>query len=100
MKKPTNHSISRETILDTIAGLLQDVMQWSANPEWASNVVEHYEKATALIELLEVDDCGSIGGHDKNQPRASNIFDRWDWLYRKYDNPDKKRIIMFILYCT
>lgn len=82
-------SIDRKKILDTIGEHLESIIQWSGKTCFCENVTEYYHKALALIELLEAEDCGSTGGYDSGQPSAKNIFDRWDWLYRKYNNPEK-----------
>lgn len=86
-----NDNIDREILLNVIGDNLHQAMQWSDKAEWANKVAEYYYKAEALIEVLEIVDCGSIGGHDKGQPRACSLFNRWDWLYRKYGNPAGKR---------
>lgn len=46
------------------------------------NAVGHYHRAEALIELLEVLDCGSVGGYDKGQTEAHRrtLRNRYDWL--------------------
>ena len=59
---------------------------------WAENksydiVLRSEASAECLIELLEVADCGSIGGFDKGQEYRSNLFERWDWLIKKYHRP-------------
>jgi len=84
---------SRLTILKTIGDHFQGVIQWSRHhdADWAENVVQYLHQAEALIELLEVFDCGSIGGFDSFQPPPRTLFDRWDWLFRKYDKPDGLR---------
>lgn len=76
-------------ILNRIGHELGLVAQWSERPAWGQQMVGHHHKAEALIQLLEVFDCGQIGGFDKGQSRAQmrSLFDRWDWLYRKYDDP-------------
>ena len=84
-------SLSRQTILKHIGDSLALVVQWSKTPAWCENVVKYHHKAEALIEVLETKDCGSVGGFDKGQPRPRTLFDRWDWLYRKYDDPTGKR---------
>ena len=85
---PGNTSVPRDVILERAGDHLQGVVQWSGNPSWCENVVEHHHKAEGLIEVLEVLDCGSVGGFDGGQRPARTLFDRWDWLYRKYGNPE------------
>jgi hypothetical protein len=56
-KQPT-----RREILQDILECFQQIYQWNL---WCpSNTLEYYHKAEALIELLEVVDCGSVGGFD------------------------------------
>jgi len=47
-------------------------------------------KADAIIEILEVEDCGSIGGYDRQNPNilitGHKIYDRFLTVLRKYDN--------------
>jgi len=82
MTKTAEH-VDRETILKAIAGEFQQMMQWSGHSEWLHHVPFHRARAEALIELLEASDCGSHGGFDAGQPRAVDLFDRWDWLVKK-----------------
>ena len=89
--------ILRSELLRKIGDYFQAVMQdlglgkWS----WMSRSCAHAagaERAAALlIELLEVHDCGSVGGFDRGQSPGGNLFERWDWLYRKYGEPDGQR---------
>jgi len=84
-------SLSRQTILKHIGDSLHLVAQWSETPAWCEKVAKYYHHAEALIEVLETADCGSVGGFDNGQPRPRTLFDRLDWLYRKYDDPTGKR---------
>jgi hypothetical protein len=57
-------------------------------------------KADAIIEILEVEDCGSIGGYDKENRNVTitghKIYDRFLTVLRKYDNEkDIKPICSF-----
>jgi len=87
------NSVKRIEILNNIGNFFQGVIQWreSITSDGEANVVKHLHYAEALIQLLEVEDCGSVGGFDKNQPTPKTLFDRWDWLFHKYDNPKGKR---------
>jgi len=78
----------RQTILDMIGDNFQSVIQWSGHADFG-RCAKYSDKAEGLIELLEIHDCGSTGGFDEDQPTASNLFDRWDWLYRKYGQDPK-----------
>ena len=57
-------------------------------------------KADSIIEILEVEDCGSIGGYDKENRNVTStghkIYDRFLTVLRKYDNEkDIKPICSF-----
>lgn len=93
MTRDKNDSVKRLVILKMIGDHLFDAMQWSGykEPSCLHFAVSYYDKAESLIEILEVHDCKSVGGFDIGQPHPENIFDRWDWLFRKYHNPEKLR---------
>lgn len=61
LKQPT-----RGRILEDISECFQQMYQWvvSQPDEYA----RYAAKAEALIEILEVVDCGSVGGFDNNNP--------------------------------
>lgn len=91
MKAP---AISRLVVLQNIFDCFQQVTQWPALPE---NLAKHTHKAESLIELLEVADCGSIGGFDPKNPLITvtghEVFDRFLCVLRKYKNgPDIKPV--------
>lgn len=80
----------RAAILNQIAHQMAQVIQWEErrDPEWCELAAEHYRRAVTLIELLEVTDCGSVGGFDFGQREGDRtFFARFDWLVRKYDAP-------------
>lgn len=81
--KPVNQVIFRITILKNIKESLSAITQWSEMQHW-ENAAKYAAKAEALIELLEVDDCGSIGGFDakrgQNRDRHWTLTKRYDWL--------------------
>lgn len=82
------HSISRDSVLKLIGQSVGQIVEWAESRHY--NIVSnYYNRALALIELLEIEDCGSTGGYDKNQPTARNIFDRFDWLCKKYGKTPK-----------
>jgi hypothetical protein len=60
-------------------------------------------KAKGLIELLEVCDCGSIGGFDADNPviydTGHRLYDRFLALVNKYGDADKiKNVCHFNLH--
>ena len=59
--------IPYEVILNAIEDYLTRAYQWREepyNPDWASSVAEYLHKAETLIELLEIANCGHVGGFD------------------------------------
>jgi hypothetical protein len=89
MKQPT-----RRQILSDILDCFQGMYQWVCSPEHYS---KYAHKAEALIELLEVVDCGSVGGFDRNNqsvvcnnhccPKNATgfrLFDRFLMVLNKY----------------
>lgn len=86
-------TIKRQTILKVIDFNLRMVYQWSdqfskkrINVGYSSCVFEYLHKAEALIELLEVEDCGSTGGFDKSlgQDGLYSLEERFEGLKKKY----------------
>lgn len=78
-------------IVDEIADNLTCATQWRDAPfnlNWASNVVNYLCRAEALIELLEVAYCGSVGGFDvvgemrqeKLPKYRKDLEGRYKWL--------------------
>lgn len=63
--------------------------QWLAM-HCLDSACEYERKAEGLIELIEVVNCGSVGGHDEGQPQANNVDDRFAWLRRKYSHLEIK----------
>lgn len=96
-------------LLKEVEQLMQQVKQWEHVREtgWAANYMEYICQLKALVELLEVADCGSTGGFGKGQGYADlrrsdwcnenhnpgDLFDRAKWLLRKYKTKplNKKR---------
>ncbi len=95
---------TRLTILQTIFEHLQLVAQWMPNQlsgaDYSHNCIEYLQKAEALMELLEVHDCGSIGGFDVEalekyatpikpdgsggRPASLYFYQRFVWLVDKH----------------
>lgn len=94
MTKPVNLSPSRYVILETIQQNLQQIEQW-ARPgmEHYANAHKYQSHALALIELLEVNDCGSCGGFDKGwdelkkQGVQPSLYNRFAFLCNKHGWP-------------
>ncbi len=81
---------ARLVILNEVLDCFQQVIQWDKfSFETKDSVVEYQHKAQVLIELLEVDDCGSVGGYDRENPvkyeTRNKLFNRFLTVIRKYN---------------
>jgi hypothetical protein len=86
--------MTRKIILQTIFNNFQGMTQWLTSPD---HYLENYNQAVALIELLEVEDCGSVGGYDPSNKVKWNEsgfheYDRFLALLRKKDTKLEKEI--------
>ena len=80
-------TIQRAAILKRIDENMQQVRQWVDMAEYAL-AATYQAKAEALVEVLEIADCGSVGGFDtkRGQPSVSSVKGRdrlqmrIDWL--------------------
>lgn len=83
------NSIKRVTILNRCFSSFHQMLQWGMS----ANGIEYRNKAEVLIELLEVDDCGSIGGFDTSNPvvrvTPDTIYNRFLTVVRKYGDESK-----------
>lgn len=85
----------RLLVLHNIFEELEMAQQWL--PDSPDSHLEHLHKAEALIELLEVLDCGSTGGYDPKSPvpedAPSELYGRFLAVLRRYnkDSDIKKR---------
>jgi hypothetical protein len=79
---------TRQKILNEIMSDLQMATQWVAN---SPDRHTHYmSQAEALVELLEVEDCGATGGFDKKNPRVPHphaVFSRFLTVINKHHRP-------------
>lgn len=57
------------------------------NVAHAEHATRYLHEAKALVELLEIHDCGSTGGYDKEakEPVTINLLTRTNWLINKYN---------------
>lgn len=80
--------IKRIAILQDTFRYFQQITQWI--PFHLDTASKYMQKAESLIELLEVQDCGSIGGFDKDNPVINttgfSLYDRYLALVHKYNN--------------
>ena len=85
--------MSREKTLQRIFSHFQQMTQWVWTPD---NYAKYYNKAESLIETLEIEDCGSVGGFDKENPKriisGFDLYDRFLTLIRKEKTVLKKEI--------
>ncbi len=59
------------------------MLQWACLKKYqlAAKFEARFEK---VLELMEVLDCGSVGGFGKGQPSTSCLLNRLVWLKTKY----------------
>lgn len=81
---------NRRVILKRIEKELQMVYQWSdlfekkrVNTDYSYRAFEYMYRAEALIELLEIHDCGSTGGFDGEESGLYSLEERLALLKRK-----------------
>ncbi len=81
MKTQRKGPITRDSILGTINEKLETIDSWKEGESW-HYVLQYHNQAEALIELLEVSDCGSVGGYAKGQTEAHRrtLRARFNWL--------------------
>jgi hypothetical protein len=92
---PKYHEVGRKNLL-TYNGIVRLIENELANrQQWLdmnslSRALEYENRALALIELLEVHNCGSIGGFDRGQQLKQSdkpsILERWEWLKNHRNN--------------
>lgn len=80
----------RLEILQQIFSSFQCAAQWiTSHPD---NYARYMIKAETLIEILEVADCGSIGGYDKSNLfktiSGCKLYDRFLTVLRKEHNEE------------
>jgi hypothetical protein len=97
-KKST--AISRIEVLNDCFECLHQVLQWGIRSSNFTN--EYWYKADALIQLLEVHDCGSVGGYDRSNPVKDitpyKLYNRFLAVVAKYnDEPNIKPVCDFTL---
>ena len=91
--KHAEHNISIKTLLEKALRHLK-IQQW-VDSKYFDVASKNLFQAISLIELVEIYDCGSIGGFGKGQLITNEkgtvytnmyhpIFARFLWLYEKY----------------
>lgn len=100
MKLKVAKRVSYKYVLNQAGGNLGSIKQWILMQKY-ERAADHHHRAEALVELIEVLDCGSTGGFSEGQNQAGTqyLFNRWDWLYRKYvGNPEEVRFMNCFTY--
>ena len=83
----------RHEMLKQIYGELLDMMAWQRKPFLVGHIEEvscSAHKAEALIEFIETEDCGSVGGFDKGQEPPRNLLTRFEWICNKFHKGEFK----------
>jgi len=95
--------ISVKSLLDTALENLLSAVTWS-NSRNFDIAHSHMQTAESIISIIEVHDCGSIGGFGEGQQLDGNeggcmYSDKYDtrfarliWLYKKYTGIDLLKI--------
>lgn len=89
MKNGLKLKMNRLTILQEIFYNFQQMSQWIILESYS----KYYHRAEQLIELLEVEDCGSVGGFDEKNPTINKtgfrLYDRFLTLLKKKRDASK-----------
>lgn len=93
MKREKRKEPTRLDILQEIFECFQQVTQWmpaiNTDADFSDGVTKYLFKAEALVEILEVNDCGSIGGFDTeihaDHRGAMGLYERFLFLVEKYN---------------
>lgn len=79
-----------DKLIKRARGHLDQVDQWRgcrdpANVDWVHRAAHYASKAESIIEFLEIQLCGSVGGFDKGQePKDRDTLKlRLDWVERR-----------------
>lgn len=79
---------ARIKILQMIFNSFQQMTQWVTCAP--NSYAEYHNQAKALIELLEIEDCGSTGGFDMDSKLPNickySLYDRFIALLNKYED--------------
>lgn len=83
------YQISIDVLLREVGNHLAAYLQWTDFPSvaWANNAVKYLCKAEAVLAIIEIYDCGSVGGYGIGQKAYKDnktLWHRWNWLCIKY----------------
>ncbi len=83
----------RILLLNSIFRKFRLIKQWT--PSDIVIASKYAIQAESIIEILEIDDCGSVGGFDKENPIKTisgyRLYDRFLALVAKYNNENDVR---------
>lgn len=83
----------RVLLLNSIFSKFRLIRQWT--PSDIVIASKYAIQAESIIEILEIDDCGSVGGFDKESPvkiiSGYRLYDRFLALVSKYNNENDVR---------
>lgn len=83
MSELRKHGSPHPAIVEAIEEELGAVNAWVKGNSWEM-VFKCVMRLEGLVELLEVLDCGQVGGFGDNQPDDDDILVRAGWLIKKY----------------
>jgi hypothetical protein len=73
-------ALSYEGVIEQIERALLGCHQWMEMGQ-LTRAMEYQLHASTLIELLEVQNCGSVGGYDEGQqPKDRTLLGRYRWV--------------------
>lgn len=78
-----SHYLTRTEVLKRIRDELNSMKQWQSSPanvDFVVNAARYAQKAEGLIELLEIHDCGSVGGFGNGHTGSHDLETRYLWL--------------------
>jgi len=75
--------MTRLEMLVEIGEAFLQCCQWSEMHDY-KGALKYYCLAEKLIDIIEVKDCGSIGGFDEGQPDGLDLFGRYEWIFNKF----------------
>ena len=88
------NSITYMKILYSAFHEMRQMRQWIdyRTPKGASAMARSAAKAEALIELVEIADCGVVGGFSEGYGyrNTNSLYRRWGFLFEKYRTKENR----------
>lgn len=95
MKMNKTDTPERIIILNNIFGYFQQIIQWL--PNHIDKASKYMYNTESLIALLEINDCGSVGGFDRTNKVLNesgfSLYNRFLALVRKYNNEKEIKVV-------